>query len=175
MTLSSHSAIWKTLCLDSLERANSSPTLNYSAFPWKCRASNPVFSWKSSSNISLQEFHLTMTFSFNVFDPPSAFHERSKGAGTHETDAVMLKAADALWDAQSGHNPTVTAASTQRSRSPAPNSRKRGDKRSGDAGSKSRAPSHSDFYSFQNPGNGGCEFHNYYTHKAHRCTLPCAW
>ncbi len=117
-----------------------------------------MFSWKSSSNIFLQEFHLPITFSFHVFDPPSAFHERSEGAGTHETAAVMLKAADALWDAQSGHNPTVTAASIQGSRSPAPNSRKRGDKRSSDAHSKSRPPSHSDFYSFQNPGNGGCKF-----------------
>jgi hypothetical protein len=45
----------------------------------------------------------------------------------------MVKAADALWDARGGHDPTVAAASTQRSRSPAPNSGKRGDKRGGNA------------------------------------------
>jgi hypothetical protein len=38
-TLPSHSIVGKTLCLGNLERANGSPTLNYSAFPWKCRAS----------------------------------------------------------------------------------------------------------------------------------------
>jgi hypothetical protein len=44
------------------------------------------------------------------------------GAGTHKTAAAMVKAADAPWDAQGGHDPTVAATSTQRSRSPAPNS-----------------------------------------------------
>jgi hypothetical protein len=33
-----------TLLGQFLERASGSPTLNYSAFSWKCRASNPVFS-----------------------------------------------------------------------------------------------------------------------------------
>jgi hypothetical protein len=42
----------KTLCLDSLERANGSLTLNYFAFPWKCRASSPMLSWESSNNTS---------------------------------------------------------------------------------------------------------------------------
>jgi hypothetical protein len=32
------------------------------------------------------------------------------GAGTHETGAGMVKAADALWDARGGHDPTVAAA-----------------------------------------------------------------
>ncbi len=98
------------------------------------------------------------------------------GAGTHETAAAMVKAADALWDAWGSHDPLVAAASTQRSRSPAPSSGKIGDKRSGNARSKkSRPTSRPDFYSFQNPGNGVCKFHNYYAHKAHSCALPCAW
>ncbi len=63
------------------------------------------------------------------------------GAGTHKMADAMVKAADALWDARGSHNPTV-AAPTQRSRSPAPNSGKRGDKWSGNACSKSRPPSH---------------------------------
>jgi hypothetical protein len=38
----------------------------------------------------------------------------------------MVKATDALWDARGGHDPTVAATSTQRCRSPAPSSGKRG-------------------------------------------------
>jgi hypothetical protein len=98
--------------------------------------------------------------------PPSM--QEVVGAGSHGTVAAMVKAADALWDTRGGHDPTVAAASTQHSRSPAPHSGKRGNKRSGNARSKSRPPSRPDFYSFQNPGNGICKFHNYYAHKAHR-------
>jgi hypothetical protein len=47
------------------------------------------------------------------------------GAGAHKTAAAMVKAADALWDARGGHDPTVAATSTQRNRSPAPSSGKR--------------------------------------------------
>ncbi len=88
------------------------------------------------------------------------------GAGTHTTAAPMVKAADALWDARGSHDLTVAAASTQHSRSPAPHIGKRGEKKSGNAHSKSRPPSRPDFYSFQNPGNGICKFHNHYAHKA---------
>ncbi len=105
--------------------------------------------------------------------PPSM--REAVGAGTHETTAAMMKAADVLWDAEGGHNPTVAAALTQRRRSSAPTSEKRGDKRSSNGRSKNRPPSHPDFFSFQNPGNGMCKFHNYYAHKAHRCAPPCAW
>ncbi len=97
------------------------------------------------------------------------------GAGDHRTAAAMVKAEDALWDARGGHDPTVAAASTQRSRSPAPNSGKRGDKRGGNARPKSRPPSRPDFHSFQNPGNGVCKFHNYYANRANRCISPCSW
>ncbi len=74
-----------------------------------------------------------------LISPPPSMRE-AVGAGTHTTAAAMVKAADALWDAWSGNDPTVAAASTQRSRSPAPHSGKRGDKKSGNAHSKSRPP-----------------------------------
>jgi hypothetical protein len=82
------------------------------------------------------------------------------GAGTHETAAAMVKAAGALWDARGGHDPTVAATSAQQTRSPAPSNGKRGNKRGGNARSISRPPSRPDFYSFKNPGNGVCKFHN---------------
>ncbi len=105
---------------------------------------------------------------------PASMRETVR-AGDHRTAAAMVKAADALWDARGGNDPTVAAASTQRSRSPAPNSGKRGDKRGGNARPKSRPPFRPDFHSFQNPGNGVCKFHNYYTNRANRCILPCFW
>jgi hypothetical protein len=92
---------------------------------------------------------------------PSSMRE-AVGAGNHKTAAAMVKASDALWDAQGGHNHTVAATTTQRNRSRAPNSGKQGNKRSGNAHSKRRPPSCPDFYSFQNPGNGGCKLRNYY-------------
>ncbi len=105
--------------------------------------------------------------------PP--FMRETVGAGTHGTAAAMVKAADVLWDARGGHDPTVAAASTQRSRSPAPSSGKRGDKRGGNVRPKSRPPSRPDFHSFQNPGNGMCKFHNHYANRANRCIPPCSW
>jgi hypothetical protein len=45
------------------------------------------------------------------------------------TAAAMVKAADVLCNARGGHNTTVTAAMTQQSRRPAPNNRKKCDKR----------------------------------------------
>jgi hypothetical protein len=105
---------------------------------------------------------------------PASMRE-TVGAGDHRTAAAMVKAADALWDARGGHDPTVAAASTQRSRSPAPSNGKRGDKRGGNARPKSRPPFRPDFHSFQNPGNGMCKFHNYYANRANRCISPCSW
>jgi hypothetical protein len=43
------------------------------------------------------------------------------GAGNHKTVTAMVMAADAMWDAQGSHDPTVAATMTQWSRSPAPN------------------------------------------------------
>jgi hypothetical protein len=48
--------------------------------------------------------------------------------GNHKMTTVVVKAVDALWDARGGHDPTVTAATTQRSRSPAPATDKKSDK-----------------------------------------------
>jgi hypothetical protein len=53
---------------------------------------------------------------FLICLPPSM--RETVGAGAHKTSAAMVKAADTLWDARGGHNPTVTAASTQWNRSP---------------------------------------------------------
>ncbi len=53
----------------------------------------------------------------------------------------------------------VTAATTQHSRSPAPASWKKNDKRNGNAPSKSRPPSGSNFFAFQNPDNDMCKYH----------------
>ncbi len=66
-TLPSRSIFKNKLCLVNLARASGNPILNYFAFPWKCRASSPVFSWENSNNISLQESPLTMIFFFKCF------------------------------------------------------------------------------------------------------------
>jgi hypothetical protein len=59
------------------------------------------------------------------------------GTWNHKTAVAMVRAADALWDARGGHGPTVAAAMTQHSRSPAPASGKKNNKRTGNAPSKS--------------------------------------
>ncbi len=105
--------------------------------------------------------------------PPSM--REAVGAGNHKTAADTVRAADALWDARGGHDPTVAAATTHRSRSPAPTSGKTTDKRNGNARSKSRPPSHPAFHAFQNPANGVCKFHNYYSNRAHKCIAPCTF
>ncbi len=94
------------------------------------------------------------------------------GAGAHGTAATMVKAANALWDARGSHDPMVAATSTQRSRSPAPSSGKRGDKRGSYACPKSQPPSRPDFHSIENPGNCMSKFHNYYVNRANRCIPP---
>jgi hypothetical protein len=48
---------------------------------------------------------------FLVRLPPSM--RETVGAGNHTTAAAMVKAADSLWDARGGHDPTVAAAMTQ--------------------------------------------------------------
>jgi hypothetical protein len=105
---------------------------------------------------------------------PASMRE-TVGACDHRTATAMVKAADALWDARGCHDPTVAAALTQRSRSPAPNSGKRGDKRGGNTRPKSHPPSRLDFHSFQNPGNGVCKVHNYYANRANRYISLCSW
>jgi hypothetical protein len=68
------------------------------------------------------------------------------GAGNHKTALTIIRTADALWDARGDHDPMITAATTQRSRSPAPTSGKKNDKRNGNALSKSRPPSGSTLF-----------------------------
>jgi hypothetical protein len=86
--------------------------------------------------------------------------QEAVGARNHKTAVAMVRAMDALWDAQSGHDPTVLAATTHHSRSPAPAMGRKNNRRTGKAPSKSHPPSSSDFFSFQNQGNGICKFHN---------------
>ncbi len=92
---------------------------------------------------------------FLVRLPPSM--RETVGAGNHMTATAMVKAADVLWDARGGYNPMVAAATTQRSRSPAPNIGRRGDKQGCNGRFKSRPTSRPEFHSFQNPGNGVCK------------------
>ncbi len=70
--------------------------------------------------------------------PPSM--REAVGAGNHKTAMAMIRSADALWDAWGGHDPAVAAATTQRSRSPAPASRKKNHRRNGNTCFKSRSP-----------------------------------
>jgi hypothetical protein len=91
------------------------------------------------------------------------------GAGNHKTAMSMVRAADALCDARGVQDPTVEAAMTQRSRSPAPTGRNKNDRRKGNTRSKSHPPSSSIFFSFHDPGNGMFKCHNFYGNIAHKC------
>jgi hypothetical protein len=115
------------------------------------------------------------SFHGHVSHSPAALHGRTVGTGNHKTASDTVRAADALWDAQGGHGAMVAAATTHRSRSPAPTGGKTSDKRNGNARSKCRPPSRPAFHAFQNPANGVCKFHNYYSNRAHRCTAPCTF
>ncbi len=68
--------------------------------------------------------------------PPSM--REAVGAGNHKMAAAMVRAADALWDARGGNDLMVAAATTQRNKSPDPNSGKQSNKRKGIACFKSR-------------------------------------
>jgi hypothetical protein len=97
-------------------------------------------------------------------------------AKNHKTAVAMVRAVDALWNAWGSYNRSrVAATMTQRSRSPALANGKKNDKRNGNASFKSHLPSGSDFFSFQNPGNGMCRFHNFYGNKAHKCIFSLAF
>jgi hypothetical protein len=105
--------------------------------------------------------------------PPSIREEVD--SGDHKAASAMVSVADALWDAPGGHNPTVAVTMTHRSRSPAPAERKKNNKRGGSAHSKICSFSSQDLYSFQNPGNSMCKYHNYYGTRAHKCVNPCTY
>jgi hypothetical protein len=172
-TQTSLSTVYKMLCTVSLGRASGSPISN---LPMEMQGLKPsVLMGKLKQHLTPgvspdNDLFLAM---FLIHLPPSM--REAVGAGTHKTAASIAKAADAQWDARGSPDPTAAATSTQRSRSPAPQSGKRGDIKGGNARSKSHPPSRPNFYSLQNLGNGICNFHNYYAHKAHRCASLCAW
>jgi hypothetical protein len=97
------------------------------------------------------------------------------GARNQKTAMAMVKAANTLRNARGGYDPIVAATMTQHSRSLASTGRKKNDGRNGNAHAKSRPPSGSNLFSFQNPGNGMCKFHNFYDNKAHMCIFLCSW
>jgi hypothetical protein len=90
---------------------------------------------------------------FLICLPPSM--RKAVSARNHKTAVAMVRAADTLWDA--------------------PASRKKNNRRNGNARSKSHPPSGSDFFSVQNLGNGMCKFHNFYSNKAHKSIFPCSY
>jgi hypothetical protein len=58
-------------------------------------------------------FLQTTIFSFPCSCSPAASMHETVGAGNQMTATAMVKASDALWDAQGGHDPMVAAATTQ--------------------------------------------------------------
>jgi hypothetical protein len=97
--------------------------------------------------------------------PPSM--QEAVSAGNHKTAVAMVRATDACG--------MLEAATTQRSRSLAPASRRKNVRRNGNAHSKSRPPSSSNFFSFQNPGNSMRKLYNFYGNKAHKCIFPYSY
>jgi hypothetical protein len=83
------------------------------------------------------------------------------GSRNRNMALVIVRAADGLWDTLGGNNHTVAAAMTHHNWSPAPAGGKQGDKRASTACSKSRPPFNQDVFSFQNPCNCVCKYHNY--------------
>jgi hypothetical protein len=104
----------KILCLDSLERASGShfellhlpmemQGLKPSVLVGKLKQHLPPGVSPDKGDLFLSMFLIRLLPSMR----------EAVGALTHEMAAAMVKAADALWDARGGHNPTVTVASTQ--------------------------------------------------------------
>ncbi len=90
-------------------------------------------------------------------------------AGNHKT------AADTLWDTRSGHDPTVAATTTHRSRSPAPDGGEERRQERRQCPNKKSHPYHPRFLLFQIPGNGVFKYQNYHNTRAHKCASPCPW
>jgi hypothetical protein len=59
--------------------------------------------------------------------PPSM--QEAVGSGNYKTAQALVRAEDTLWDAHSGHDPTVMATTTYRNKSPAPAGGKRATRR----------------------------------------------
>jgi hypothetical protein len=146
------------------------PTPHGDAGPQVQRPHGETQTASSSQCQPRQDLFLAM---FLIRLPPSM--QEVVGTGNHKTGVAMVRAANALWDARGGHGPMVMAATTQHSRSPAPACGRNNDRRNSNAHSKSRLTSGSDFFTFQNPGNGICKFHNFYNSKAHKRIFPSSY
>jgi hypothetical protein len=162
----------KMFYLGSSEKASGNPILNCFGSPWKkkFRAFKPsILMGKLKQHLPHgispdKDLFLSM---FLVRVLPSM--RGAVGAGNHKTAVAMVIAADALWDARDGQESGPHGRScptTQRSGSPAPTSRKN-NRRNGNSCSKGRPTSSSDIFTFQNPGNSMCKFHNFYSYKTH--------
>jgi hypothetical protein len=105
---------------------------------------------------------------------PASMRE-TVGAGDHKTAVAMVKLQKPY-----GMLGAATILRSQPLRlseagTPLPAAGREATKGGGNTRPKSRLPSHPDFHSFQNPGNGMCKFHNYYANRANRCIQPCSW
>ncbi len=92
-----------------------------------------------------------LTFFVNIFDPANASMREVVVEGKHKMAAVMVTAADALWDARGGHDPTVTAAMTNSSRSRAPGGGEVGQQECKWCLSKKSPPFQPRFFQFSKP------------------------
>jgi hypothetical protein len=143
--------------------------------PMEMQGSSLALSWGNSYSISLQASVWTQISFWQFFYTPTVFHEGGGQRRKPQDGRSCCESSGRLVGRSRRPRPTVAATMTQRSQSPTQANMKKSDKRSVNNGSKSSPPSPPDFYSFHNPGNGVCKFHNYYTHKALRCISPCTW
>ncbi len=158
----------KEVWLGQFGRANDSPILSCSDSSWRCRASSLVSSWGSISSIFLKVSAQTMIFFSQcfLFDCSLSCEKRLVPETTRQPW---------LWLEPRTPCGMLGAATTQCSRSPAPASRRKNDKRNSKAHSKSCPLSGSNFFAFQNPDYGMCKYHNFYNNKAFKCIVPCSF
>jgi hypothetical protein len=125
---------WKLFCSGILEKASGQSYFELLRLPMDMQGLKPsILMGKLKQHLPpgvSPDTDLFMAM-FLIRLPPSM--REAVGAGNHKTAADTVRAADALWDAWGGHDPTVAAATTHRSRSPAPTSGKTTDKRNGNA------------------------------------------
>ncbi len=140
---------WKKFSLGSSERANGSPILSCSDSPWRYRASSLASSWGSSSSIFRTVSAQTMTFFSQCFWLDCSLPcEKLLVLETTRQPWLWLEPQapcgmlEAATSPQSQlPRPHGHSRHDQRSRSPAPASGRKNDKRNGNACSKSRSPS----------------------------------
>ena len=93
------------------------------------------------------------------------------GSAGHVTVNAMCAHADNMYSFRGGFpSMTVAAAVQQRSRSPAKNDKKKGEKQ---GKTRTIRPTNVNFFDYKNPKNGSCKFHNFYGANAERCNSPC--